>query len=97
MSANDKKSEVFSYFKEVKCEFIVRSHTISMNIGLLNTSSHLCQCKSVCVWKNKRVFFCDLRSLHGFPGQAISWNHQGCNRHSMQRMQTLGHLGLVCV
>jgi len=42
MSAKDKKSEVFSCFKNVKGEFVTRSHTISLNKGLLNTSSHLC-------------------------------------------------------
>jgi len=42
ISAKDKKSEVFSHFKKVKCEFLARSHTISLNKGLLNTSSHLC-------------------------------------------------------
>jgi len=42
MSAKDKKSEVFSYLKKVKCEFIARSHTLYSNKGLLNTSSHLC-------------------------------------------------------
>jgi len=42
MSAKDKKSEVFSYFKKVKCEFLARGHTISLNKGLLNISSHLC-------------------------------------------------------
>jgi len=42
MSVKDKKSEVFSYFKKVKSTFIAESHTISLNKGLLNTSSHLC-------------------------------------------------------
>jgi len=42
MSAKDKKSEVFSYFKKVKCEFLARSHAFYSNKGLLNTSSHLC-------------------------------------------------------
>jgi len=31
MSGNDKKSEVFSYLKIVKCEFPARAHTISFN------------------------------------------------------------------
>jgi len=42
MSENDKKSEVFSYFWKVKCEFLARAHTISLNKGLSNTYSHLC-------------------------------------------------------
>jgi len=42
ISAKDKKSEVFSYFMKVKCEFLARSHTVSLNKGLLNTSLHLC-------------------------------------------------------
>jgi len=52
MSAKYAKWEVFSYFSKVKCEFIARSHTFYSNRGLLNTSSHLCQCKCVRVWKN---------------------------------------------
>jgi len=35
MSAKDKKSEVFSYLKKVKRGFLARSHTISLNKGLL--------------------------------------------------------------
>ena len=72
MSANDKKSEVFSFFKEVKCECLVRSHTISMNIGLLKTSSHLCQCKSVYVWKNTRVFFVICALCMVFPDRLLA-------------------------
>jgi len=62
MSAKDKKSEVFSYFWKVKCEFIASSHTLYLNKGLLNTSSHLCWCKCVCVGKNteKSSVFCAL-------------------------------------
>ena len=29
MNAKDKKSEVFSYFKKVQCEFLARSHTFA--------------------------------------------------------------------
>jgi len=42
MSAKDKKSEVFIYFNKVKCEFLARSYTVSLNKGILNTSSDLC-------------------------------------------------------
>jgi len=55
MGAKEKKSDVFSYLKKVKCEYLVRSlfstrtkksvlkkTTISLNKALLNTSSHLC-------------------------------------------------------
>jgi len=42
VSAKDKKSAVFSYFKKVKCEFLTRSHTMSLNKGFTNRSSHLC-------------------------------------------------------
>jgi len=42
MSAKDYKSDVFSHFKKVKCEFPAGSHTISLNKRLLNTSCHLC-------------------------------------------------------
>jgi len=38
MSAKDPKSEVFSYFKKAKGDFLARSHVISSNKGLLNTS-----------------------------------------------------------
>jgi len=31
MRAKDEKSEVFSYFKKAKGEFLARSHTISSN------------------------------------------------------------------
>jgi len=55
MGAKNKKSDVFSYFKKVKCEYLARSlfstrtkksvlkkTTISFNKALLNTSLHLC-------------------------------------------------------
>jgi len=42
MSAKDKKADVFSYFKKVKGDFRARSHTISLNKGILNTSLPLC-------------------------------------------------------
>jgi len=42
MSAKDKNSEVFSYLKKSKVKFLARSHTISLNKRLLNTSLHLC-------------------------------------------------------
>jgi len=41
MSAKYKKSEVFSYFRKVKCEFFARSHAFYSNKGL-NTSLNLC-------------------------------------------------------
>jgi len=28
---------------------------------------------------------CVLRSLHGLPGRAVSWNRQDCNMKSVQR------------
>jgi len=52
MSAKEKKSEVFSYFEKVKCEFIAGIHTFYSNKGALSTFSHLCLCKCVRVWKN---------------------------------------------
>jgi len=42
MSAKDKKPDVFSYLKKVKCEFLARSHIFYSNKALLNTSSHWC-------------------------------------------------------
>jgi len=30
MTVKDKESEVFSYFEKVKCEFLSRSHIISL-------------------------------------------------------------------
>jgi len=42
MSAKDEnRSFQLQYFLKVKCEFLARSHTFSLNKGLLNTSSHL--------------------------------------------------------
>jgi len=70
MSAKYQQSEAFSYFKKVKCGFLARSHTISLNKGLLNTSSHLCSCKCVLVGKN--TWLCVLRSLYDLPGQRCS-------------------------
>jgi len=31
------------------------------------------------------------------PRSAFNWNRQNCNRQTIQRVKTLGHLGLVCV
>jgi len=42
VSAKDKTSNVFSYFQNVKCEFLARSRTFYSNKGLSNTSSHWC-------------------------------------------------------
>ena len=43
MRAKYKKPEAFIYFENViDCEFPARSHTISLNKWLLNTSLHLC-------------------------------------------------------
>jgi len=42
MSAKDKNSDVFTYFKKVRGEFLAKCPTISLNKGILNTSSHLC-------------------------------------------------------
>jgi len=85
MSAKDKKSEIFSYFNKGKCEFPSRSHTISLNKGLLNTHSHFA---NVCVSKEHMgvdYAFCALCMV--WPGSTVSLNRQGCNRQSMQRVQ----------
>ena len=42
MNANDKNSEVFSYYKNVKGEFRARNPATSLNKGLLNQPLHLC-------------------------------------------------------
>jgi len=42
VSAKQKKSEVFSYFKNAKDEFLARSHTSFSNKGLSNTSCPSC-------------------------------------------------------
>jgi len=43
LTAYYEKPEDFSYFKKAKMnEFLAISCTISLNKGLLNTSSHLC-------------------------------------------------------
>jgi len=48
MSAKDKNLDVFSYFKKVKAELRARHHTISLNKGLSDTSSH-CVNVNVCM------------------------------------------------
>ena len=68
MSAKDRNSEFFSYFKKVKGDFLAKSYSVYMNKGLSNTPRHLCYCK--CVREHIRaVIVCVLRSLHGLPGQ----------------------------
>jgi len=41
MSAEDKKSDVFSYFEKGKGEFLAKNHTISLKKEFSYTSSHL--------------------------------------------------------
>jgi len=48
MSAKDKNLDVFSYFLKVKAELRARHHTISLNKGLSDTSSH-CVNVNVCM------------------------------------------------
>jgi len=31
------------------------------------------------------------------PSSAVNWNRQNSSRQTIQRVKTLGHLGLVCV
>jgi len=57
MSVKDKKSELFSYFKKAKGEFLAGSHTISSNKGIFNTLWHLRQCKCVHVSMSGGTFF----------------------------------------
>jgi len=57
MSAKDKKSDVFSYFKNVKCEFLAEHHIISLSKGLLNTSSHLSKSEVFSYFKNVKCEF----------------------------------------
>jgi len=71
MSAKNRKSELFSYFKNVKGEFLARTHAIYSNKGLLNSALLLCWCKCKHVRKNMReAIDCVLRSLYGLPGQS---------------------------
>jgi len=42
MSAKNRKSELFSYFKNAKGEFLARTHAIYSNKGLLNSALLLC-------------------------------------------------------
>jgi len=72
MSANDKKSEVFSYLKKVIREFLTRSHDISLNKGVLNTS-RICINAIVCMFESPRTHdrvnrLCVLRSFHDLLG-----------------------------
>jgi len=57
--------------KKVKCEFLGRSHTISLNKGLW---THLCICVNASVRMLQRTHervncLCVLHSLHGLPRQ----------------------------
>jgi len=72
MSAKDKKSEVFSYFKKAKGELLARSHAISSNKGVLSTS-YICVNANVDTLErthDRGTRLCVLRSLHGFPGKS---------------------------
>ena len=41
----------------------------------------------------REVIDCVLRSLHVYPGSAVSWNRQDCDRQSMQRVQNTWSIG----
>jgi len=41
----------------------------------------------------REVIDCLLRSLHGCPDSAVSWNRQDCNKQNMQRVQNTGSVG----
>ena len=81
-----KRQEVRSLqlFQKVKCEFLARSHTISLNKGLLNTSSMQIW---ACLKEHTRVDyeFCALCTV--CSSRAVSWNRQDCNRQRMQRVK----------
>jgi len=95
MSAKDNKSEVSSYYKKAKHEFLAGSHAIPSNKRHLNTFCHLCYCKCLHVRKNTRELidsvFCALRMV--CPGSAMSWNRQDRSRQSMQRAQSNWSIG----
>ena len=65
MSVKDNKSEVFSYVKKVKCEFLARSHTFSLNKWLFEHSfafvlMQMCACLKEHMRKVIDYVFCAL-------------------------------------
>jgi len=85
MSANDKKSEVFSYVNWVKCEFLAKSHTASLNKGF-QTNLRICVNANVCVfeWTHASRLFYALYVV--CLGSTLSWNRQDCNRWSAKHL-----------
>jgi len=82
MSAKERKPEVFSYLKKVKCEYLARSlfwtrtkkPIFQQNYSFFEQRSfkHLCICvnANVCVFERTHESrLCVLHSLHGLPGQ----------------------------
>jgi len=96
MSAKDTKSDVFSYFKNGKGEFLVGRRTISLNNGLLNTFTfvlmQMCACLKAYMREVIDYVFCVLCMV--CPGSAVSRN---CQDKACNESKTLGQLGLVCV
>jgi len=72
MSAKDKKSDVFSYFKKLKCEFIARSNTFYSNKGLLKHSAFVLMQICACLKEHMTVHcvFCALCMV--YPGSAVA-------------------------
>ena len=93
MSAKDKKSEVFSYFKKVKCEFLARKVILFLWTKGFETHIRICVNANVCMLERTRGsrLLCALYML--CPGSAVSWNRRHCNRQSMQRVQNTWSIG----
>ena len=93
----DKKSKIFSYFRKAKSGFLARSHTISSNKGLSNAHTFALVSMQTCACLKEHMrdvidhVFCTLCTV--CPCSAVSWNHQHCNRQSMQRVQNAWPIG----
>jgi len=85
-SANDNKSDVFSYLKKIKCELLLEVILFLCTKGF-QTHFRICVNADVCVFErtHESRLFCALYMV--CLGSAVRWNRQDCNRQSMQRVQ----------
>jgi len=102
MNSNDKKSEVFSYFENVKGECLARSNIISLKKGLFKqifafVLMKMCSCLKEHISEVIDCVFCAL--CMACSGSAVSWNRQDPNPtgKACNECKTLDQLGLVCV
>ena len=95
MSAKDKKSEVFSYFKKVKDEFLAEI-ILFLNKGVLNhifafVLMQMCACLKEHMREAIDYVFCALCVV--CSGSTVSWNRPDSNRQGMQRVQNTWSIG----